>query len=129
MRLRFDAKKGFIMTNKITKRDNFVALLNIPAVAENAELVNFINHEIDLLDRKNKSRSGELTETQKENLALGEKMMDFITEADRELTVKDFRVHFGITAQKATPILNKLVEEHKLSKRVDKRISYFALVK
>ena len=46
-----------------------------------------------------------------------------------ELTVKDFRVHFGITAQKATPILNKLVEERKLSKRVDKRISYFALVK
>ena len=83
MRLRFDAKKGFIMTNKITKRDNFVALLNIPAVAENAELVNFINHEIELLDRKNKSRSGELTDTQKENLALGEKMMDFITEVDR----------------------------------------------
>lgn len=115
------------MTNKITKRDNFVTLLNIPAVAENDELVKFINHEIELLDRKNKSRSGELTETQKENIELGEKMMVFAREVGKELTVKDFRSHFGITAQKATPILAKLEKEGKLSKRVEKRVSYFSV--
>ena len=50
------------MANKITKRDNYNALLNIPEVASNAELVAFINHEIELLDRKNKAKSGELTQ-------------------------------------------------------------------
>ena len=40
------------MTNrKPTKRDNFNALLAIPAVAENADLVAFIEHEIELLDK------------------------------------------------------------------------------
>ena len=128
MRLRFDAKKGFIMTNKITKRDNYNALLNILEVASNAELVAFINHEIELLERKNKAKSGELTETQKENLALGEEMVAFVAKAGKELSIAEIRNHFGITAQKATPILTKLVENGKLAKRVEKRVSYFSVV-
>ena len=116
------------MANKITKRDNFNALLNIEEVASNAELVEFIKHELELLDRKNKAKSGELTETQKENLALGEEMVEFIAKAGKELSVADIRNHFGITAQKATPILTKLVENGKLNKRVDKRVSYFSVV-
>ena len=116
------------MANKVTKRDNFNALLNIEEVASNPELVEFIKHELELLDRKNKTKSGELTETQKENLALGEEMVEFITKAGKELSVADVRNHFGITAQKATPILTKLVENGKLAKRVDKRVSYFSVV-
>ena len=38
---------------KITKRDRFNELLGIPAVAENEGLVEFIEHEIELLDKKN----------------------------------------------------------------------------
>ena len=116
------------MANKITKRDNYNALLNIPEVASNAELVAFINHEIELLERKNKAKSGELTETQKENLALGEEMVAFVAKAGKELSIAEIRNHFGITAQKATPILTKLVENGKLAKRVEKRVSYFAVV-
>ena len=116
------------MANKVTKRDNFNALLNIEEVASNPELVAFIKHELELLDRKNKANSGELTETQKENLALGEEMVEFIAKAGKELSVADVRNHFGITAQKATPILTKLVENGKLNKRVDKRVSYFSVV-
>ena len=102
------------MSNKLTKRDYFNSLLAINEVASKPELVNFINHELELLEKKNKSRSNELTETQKENIELG-----------KELTTKEIREHFGVTAQKVTPILTKLVEENSLTKRVDKRVSYY----
>ena len=113
------------MANKLTKRDYFNELLAIADVASKAELVAFINHELELLEKKNKSRSNELTETQKENIELGKKIVEFISKKDKELTTKEIREHFGVTAQKVTPILTKLVEENSLTKRVEKRISYY----
>ena len=44
---------------KVTKKERFAELLAIPAVASNQDLVDFINHEVDLLTRKN--ASGEKT--------------------------------------------------------------------
>ena len=38
---------------KITKREKFAMLKAIPAVAENAMLVEFIDHEMELLAKKN----------------------------------------------------------------------------
>ena len=113
------------MSNKLTKRDYFNSLLAINEVASRPELVKFIEHELELLEKKNKSRSNELTETQKENIELGKEIVEFISKKGKELTTKEIREHFGITAQKVTPILTKLVEENSLTKRVDKRISYY----
>lgn len=114
-------------TTKTTKREYFEMLLKIDDVASSPELTRFVKHEIELLDKKNKSRSGELTETQKENLELANEILDYFAYRNAELTVKEIREHFGITAQKVTPILIKLANDRKLSKRVDKRISYFKL--
>ena len=60
------------MTKKMTKKDYFNELKNIPAVAENEALMNFIDHEIDLLNRKNTSSTGEkkMTATQKASSVL-----------------------------------------------------------
>jgi hypothetical protein len=44
-----------IKVKKLTKKDRFNQLLEIPAVQENTELVAFIEHEIDLLSRKSTS--------------------------------------------------------------------------
>ena len=55
-------------------------------------------------------------------------MVAFIAKAGKELSIAEIRNHFGITAQKATPILTKLVENGKLAKRVEKRVSYFSVV-
>ena len=42
-------------TKKLTKRDHFNALLAIADVAQNQTLVDFINHELELLAKKNSS--------------------------------------------------------------------------
>lgn len=52
--------------NKVTKRDRFAQLRAI--VIDNAELVAFIDHEIELLNKKNSSK-GE-TKVQAENRAI-----------------------------------------------------------
>ena len=52
----------------MTKREMFVAIRN--AVLDNEEMVAFIDHEIDLLERKSTSPK-KPTETQKENTAGG----------------------------------------------------------
>ena len=111
--------------NKKTKRDYFNELLAIADVASKAELVSFINHELELLEKKNKSKSGEMTETQKENAEKANEILAYMATKDCEYTIKMIREHFGLTAQKVTPILTRLVEENSLTKRVDKRISYY----
>ena len=53
-------------TNKVTKRDRFAQLRAI--VIDNEELVAFIDHEVELLNKKNSSK-GE-TKAQAENRAI-----------------------------------------------------------
>lgn len=115
------------MTNaKMTKKDYFNAILAIPQVSANPELVDFINHELELLAKKNSSRKGELTETQKENIALGEEIVQFM--AKRELTtIAEIRKHFGVSSQKVTPIMTSLEKAGRINRTIDKRVSYFSV--
>lgn len=41
-----------------TKRENYETLLTLDSVKANIELVNFINHELELLEKKNKAERG-----------------------------------------------------------------------
>lgn len=115
------------MANKTTKRDYFNKLLAIEEVANDIELVNFINHELELLDKKNRSKSGELTETQKENLKTMEEITIWLN-GKKDTTIAEIRKQFGLSSQKVTPLMTKLVEEGKVTKVTDKRVSYYNLV-
>ena len=64
------------MTKKITKRERYAQLLAISAVAANKELVDFINHEVELIDRKNTSRS--MTKTQAENEVIKDNICNIV---------------------------------------------------
>ena len=114
---------------KLTKRDHFNALLNIPAVAENEGLVDFINHEIDLLNRKN-STEKKPTATQVANEALKEDILACM-EDGRLYTIsemiKEFPCCAGLTAPKVTAIFTRLlVPEGSVVNTKDKRKSYYS---
>ena len=116
-------------TKKITKRDHFNALLNIPAVAENEGLVDFINHEIDLLNRKN-SAEKKPTKAQQENMALKDDILACM-EDGRLYTIsemiKEFPCCEGLTAPKVTAIFTRLlVPEGFVVNTKDKRKSYYS---
>lgn len=123
------------MTNtsnrKPTKRDNFNTLLAIPAVAENADLVAFINHEVELLDKKN-SAERKPTPKQTENAGFKSDILDW-AEAGVQYTAGDFVkgvpsiVEAGISVNRVTAMLTQLVNDGALVKTVDKRKSYYSL--
>lgn len=74
-------------TTKLTKRDHFNALLSITEVAENPTLVAFINHELELLDKKN-AADRKPTAVQIANEGLREAILDFMEEG-KGYTVSD----------------------------------------
>lgn len=113
--------------HKPTKKQMFTELLAMPGLSQ--EQKDFIQHEIDLLEKKN---SGEKkpTATQVANEALKVAIVEAV-EPNRQYTVtemiKEIPALAGLTNQKVSPLANQLVEEGKLIKTVDKRRSYFSL--
>jgi hypothetical protein len=112
---------------KPTKKQMFAELLTMPGLSQ--EQKDFINHEIELLEKKN---SGEKkpTATQVANEALKTAILDGM-EANRLYTVteliKEIPALAGLTNQKVSPLANQLVEDGKLTKTSEKRRSYFSL--
>ena len=53
------------MANKITKRDNFISIIEVLKGADRTDLVEVMEHEIELLDKK--KASGKMTKTQVAN--------------------------------------------------------------
>lgn len=116
---------------KLTKRDHFNALLTIPTVASNPTLVEFIENELDLLNRKNSKPSGKQTEKQEANDALKQAMLDYLANDGGQHTVTDFIKNVsecaGLSQQKITALVRQMVEDGKMEKVIEKRVSYFKL--
>lgn len=115
---------------KITKRDNFNALLAIPAVAENAQLVSFIEHEIELLDKKN-STDKKPTAQQIANKGVMETIMQVLSENGGLMTVTDVQKSNAALAelsnQRISALLRQLKDEHKVERVEDKRKAFFKI--
>ena len=91
------------------------------------ELVDFMDARITLQEKKRASKSTELTETQKENLVLKDKVFSFI-QANPKSTAKIIAQHFGISSQKLTPIMSKLLVDGSVVFETVKKVKYFSTV-
>lgn len=118
---------------KLTKRDRYAQLLALNEVKANPDLVAFIEHEVDLLARKN-SPNGEkvLTPNQIENENFKVIIAEYMASApDRLFTVTE--LNKGIEAlndlsnQRISAILRQMIDAGKVEKVVDKRKSYFRM--
>jgi hypothetical protein len=121
------------MTNtsnrKPTKRDHFNALLAIPAVAENADLVAFIEHEVELLDKKN-SAERKPTPKQTENVGIKNAIVEWMESDTPYLSadvVKGCPACEGLSAQRVSALLSQLVADGTLIRTEDKRKNYYSL--
>lgn len=114
-------------TKKLTKRDHFNTLLSISAVAENPVLVEFINHELELLAKKNTSEK-KPTATQQANAKLMEDILD--TMEDNTLytisdMIKNFPACEGLSTSKVSAVVRLLKDDGKVERIEDKRKAYF----
>lgn len=118
-------------TRKPTKRDNFNALLNIEAVKNDADLVAFIEHEIELLDKKNTAER-KPTPKQVENAGFKSDILAFM-EPDTLYSVADLTksvpsiVAAGISASRVTAMMTQLKNDGAVVRTEDKRKSFYSL--
>lgn len=126
------------MNKKTTKREYFGMLAEVVAnsgVDNMQELQDFINHELELLNNKAIRKANGETPTAKENQAIGEIVMvnlaepKTISELLKVQELADYITIAGknISNQKLSAICNKLVENGKLVKSTDKKVTKFAL--
>ena len=114
-------------TKKPTKRENYNALLKIEAVANNPELVEFIKHEIELLDKKN-STDKKPTATQVANEALKNTIVDYM-EPTIGYTVTDIikgvEECSELSNQKVSALMRALRDEGKVTKTEGKKTLFY----
>ena len=116
---------------KPTKRDRFNALLAIPAVSKDVELVEFINHEIELLDKKNTAER-KPTAKQVENAGFKADILARM-EPDTKYLCADVAkgvpsiIAAGISVNRVTAMLTQLVNDGAVIRTEDKRKSYYSL--
>lgn len=112
------------MANKKTKREFFGEIKEI--VKGNAELVAFIDHELELLDKKTSAKS---TKVNTEQVELMEKIVSALNEIGRSVTISELQKENAEMAeysnQKLSAMLKKLVDNKQVTKMVDKKKSYF----
>lgn len=117
-------------TPKLTKAQKFAMLRAIPAVAENAMLVEFIDHEVELLTKKN-SADKKPTAQQVANAGIATAIIEGM-EPNRLYTVteviKSIPACADLTNQRVSALLRQLVEAGKVKRTEDKRKAYFSLV-
>ena len=120
---------------KMTKREKFEMLAKIPAVAENEMLIEFINHELELLDKKNVSSTGEkkLTATQVANEGLKSDIYAHMAEKPTRLftigeLIKEVPACAELSTSKVTAMLTQLIKANKVERITDKRKSYFKVL-
>lgn len=112
------------MANKKTKKDLFLEVREV--VAGNEELVAFVDHELELLNKKTSTKS---TKVNEEQVALMEKIVNALNEIGRSVTISELQKENAEMAeysnQKLSAMLKKLVDNKQVTKMVDKKKSYF----
>ena len=112
----------------MTKREMFTEIRNI--VADNEEMVAFIDHEIELLERKSNSPK-KPTKTQVENDGFKAEIVAYLTEVDTSKTIKELQAEIpsisGLTNQRITHMLTDLVKAGTLTKEYVKKTPYYSV--
>ena len=113
---------------KMTKRDYFAELRAIPDVASNQALVDFIDHEVELLTKKN-SAERKPTARQNENVGIGASILASM-EQNHLYTISELMKFVEIpdfTNQRCSAIVRGLVSDGKIIRSEDKRKAYFTI--
>lgn len=116
-------------TRKPTKRDNFTALLKLSEVKADPKLVEFITHEIDLLDRKN-TVDKKPTATQVANEGIKADIKAFLDAHKGEkytvsALMKSVPAIADASNQKVSSLVRQMVLDGQADRIEDKRKAYF----
>lgn len=113
---------------KMTKKEMFVEIRN--AVADNEEMVAFIDHEIELLSRKAAS-TRKPTARQLENAAIQSDIVAYLTAVDMPKSIKELQTEMeqleGFSNQRISQLLSALVKAGSVVKSYEKKTPFFSV--
>ena len=116
---------------KITKRERFAEIIEIATELGREDLVDFCNHEIELLDKK-ASKSGE-SKSKKENEELMNILYDELVGIGKAVTITEFMkasptvAERELSNQKVTSLFTKMKGE-RVDKVVLKGKAYYSAI-
>lgn len=109
----------------MTKRDYFNSLLAINEVSSNEELVQFINHELELLDKKNSQRKP--SKVALENASKKDALVALLT--NEPMTIADIQAKGDetIKAMSVSSIAGLLRADSRVTRTEIKRKGFYTL--
>lgn len=114
---------------KITKKEVYGEMLRIFTDMERQDLVEFVEHEIKLIEKK--ASRNTTTQTQKENEILVEMVYNALKEISSPVTISELQKqneNIGqYSNQKISALMKKLVDSDRVIKTVEKKKSYFSI--
>lgn len=112
------------MTKKMTKREMYNEILK---ELTNPAHIEFINHELELLAKKNSSEK-KPTATQKENVDLKNQILENM-ESEKLYTITDMMKQFdclsGLSNQRVSALVRQLKEDNLVERIEEKRKAFF----
>ena len=125
-------KRVDTMTKKMTKKEMFAHIMASYALTDEEKA--FIQHEIELLEKKNTRRDGSkaMTATQKANEVLKARIVEILSKAEKPMSVSEIAKSDSelaeLSGQKVSAIIT-LLKNDGIVKRVEiKRKAYFKLI-
>ena len=121
------------MEKKMTKKEMFTLIATLNAT--NQEIVDFCNHEIELLERKKSNGNAKANEKMEYAVEL---VYNALAKCNKSVTASELIAMGGldelanesgvVSTQKVSALLKKLVDSGKVERMVDKKKTYFRIV-
>lgn len=115
---------------KLTKREKFAMVREILEKADRVDLVEFVDHEVELLNRKSTS-SGKLTPKQEENEKIKNVIVEVLAKNGDGMTVTQLMKTDELGAfsmNKLTALVTQLKNENRVIRYLEKRTTYFKVM-
>lgn len=119
-------------STKVTKKERFaqlLAIVNAAQVENSDELVAFINHEVELLDKKN-SRSGKPTARQIENEKIKVTILSILGGIGKPMTITQLLAEIGnseLSNQRVSALVTQLKDSGEVVRTVEKKVAFYSL--
>lgn len=120
------------MSNKITKKDNFKAIIEVLAKNGKEDLVAVMQHEIELIEKK--ASNAKMTKTQEANQDIKALILQVLEGLDTPLSITEILAESpelakatGNSNQKLSALMTQLKNEGKVVRTQDKKKALFSI--
>lgn len=101
--------------------------------SEKAEMIEFLNHQLEMVANRNSKSKSASAKRQAENTALAEKVLAVMVEANKPVTATELFKLCSIpevtSTQKLVALLNILAFNGQVVRKVEKKTSFFSVAK